>query len=60
VDHSTRADDLAHANASLTGYNDERRLELLTLAQELGCDCVPHKMLEAVKALRDAARKVNR
>ena len=32
--------------------SEERRLELLALAQELGCDCVPHKMIEAVKALK--------
>jgi len=34
---------------------EERRLELLALAQLLDCDCVPHKMLEAVKALQVAA-----
>ena len=34
---------------------EERRLELLALAHLLGCDCVPHKMLEAVKTLQVAA-----
>ncbi len=39
----------------VTKHSEERRLELLALAQLLGCDCVPHKMLEAVKALQVAA-----
>lgn len=51
----------AHAKAAgdevvrLHNYHrlaDERSLELLALAQMLGCDCVPHKMIEAVKALK--------
>ncbi len=39
----------------VTKHSEERRLELLALAQLLGCDCVPHRMLEAVKALQVAA-----
>jgi len=55
-----RIAELATANASLADRDEERRLELLAIAQELGCDCVPHKMIEAVKALQGAARKVKR
>jgi len=51
--------DMAQANAEKAKQleykaklSEERRLELLALAQELGCDCVPHKMIEAVKALK--------
>lgn len=55
-----RIADLATAKASLAERDEERRLELVVLAQELGCDCVPRKMLEAVKALQDAALKVKR
>jgi len=63
----TRFADMAQANADRAKQleykaklSEERRLELVVLAQELGCDCVPRKMLEAVKALQDAARKVKR
>ncbi len=51
--------DMAQANADMAKrleykakLSEERRLELSVLAQELGCDCVPHKMIEAVKALK--------
>ncbi len=39
----------------VTKHSEERRLELLALAQLLGCDCVPHKMLEAVSLLKERA-----
>ena len=45
----------AHAYEGTAKLCEERRLELLALAKELGCDCVPHKMLEAVKTLQVAA-----
>jgi hypothetical protein len=38
-------------------HSEERRLELLALAQELGCDCVPQKMIEAVKALKEGKER---
>ena len=44
-----------HRRQDVSKHSEERRLELLALAQSLGCDCVPHKMLEAVKALQVAA-----
>lgn len=50
-----RLSDAAHHAHGLAKLSEERRLELLALAQLLGCDCVPHKMLEAVKALQVAA-----
>lgn len=57
--------DMAQANADRAKrleykakLSEERRLELLALAQELGCDCVPHKMIEAVKALKEGEPKV--
>ena len=63
----TRFADMAQANADRAKQleykaklSEDRRMELVVLAQELGCDCVPHKMLEAVKSLKDAARKVKR
>ena len=45
----------SHHAQGLAKLSEERRLELRTLAVMLGCDCVPHKMLEAVKALQVAA-----
>lgn len=57
--------DMAQANADRAKQleckaklSEERRLELVVLAHELGCDCVFHKMLEAVKALKDKAKPV--
>ena len=49
--NAEKAKKLEHA----AKHSEERRLELLALAQLLGCDCVPHKMLEAVKTLQVAA-----
>ncbi len=43
---------LERENARL---RDNRHSEFVALANALGCDCVPHKMLEAVKALQVAA-----
>lgn len=47
--------------ASLFGakkISEERRLELLALAQLLGCDCVPHKVLEAVSLVKERAESL--
>ena len=46
-----------HRRQDVSKHNEERRLELVVLAQELGCDCVPHKMPEAVKALKAPIRQ---
>lgn len=53
-----RAEEVAQSYALLARYSEERRLELLALAEELGCDCVQHKMLEAVSLLKERAESL--
>lgn len=56
-DQSDALAERANVLARAAKFSEERRLELVALAQELGCDCVPHKMLEAVKALKTPIRQ---